>query len=351
MASTTATTTRCRLRFLVVATLLLSSCLVPSTAQVKGCPFTTMYTFGDGDSSTSDGSTMSDLLASAVHLPSPKPYTNESPSAEFLHGATFATAGATVMNTVFFVERVIQFPLHPLKQSLDGQIKSFFASLRGTKQDLHRAMLFLDQVGANDYKLAFLQGKSIKEVSSYVPKVVEGIKKIVRELINGGATHLFITGVSPMGCLPGYLTLFRNKDRMHYHSDCHRGLNAFTTLHNDHLQQALMELRLEFPHVQIVYGDYYKAFMALLRNRVLLGFRKETLTKACCGFGGPYNFHPEKMCGNKGVKVCSNPTAYVHWDGFHLTQEALKHVVEAFTSGTGFVYPEFKFPAVMHCKM
>ncbi|KAF7143727.1 hypothetical protein RHSIM_Rhsim05G0082000 [Rhododendron simsii] len=104
-------------------------------------------------------------------------------------------------------------------------------------------------------------------------------------------------------------------------------------LHNNHLQQALMELRLEFPHVQIVYGDYYKAFMALLRNPVLLGFRKETQMKACCGFGGPYNFHPAMMCGNQGIKVCLNPTEYIHWDGFHLIQEALKHIVEVFMSG------------------
>ncbi|KAI8554445.1 hypothetical protein RHMOL_Rhmol05G0099400 [Rhododendron molle] len=91
--------------------------------------------------------------------------------------------------------------------------------------------------------------------------------------------------------------------------------------------------------------------MALLRNRVLLGFRKETQMKACCGFGGRYNFHPAMMCGNQGIKVCLNPTEYIHWDGFHLTQEALKHIVEAFMSGTGYVYPEFKFPEVMHCKM
>ncbi|KAF7143239.1 hypothetical protein RHSIM_Rhsim05G0087500 [Rhododendron simsii] len=344
MASTTTTLLRC----LLVMTLLLSSLSVPSTAQIKGCPFTSIYTFGDGDESTSDGSTMSDHLAAAFHLPSPKPYASGSSGTESTHGASFATAGATVMSTYFFVERDIQFPRHPLMQSLHTQIENFFS----TKEDLQKAILFLEQLGANDYKLAFLQGKSIDEVSRYVPKVVEGIKSTMRKLMNAGATHLFVTGVSPMGCLPGYLTLLRNTDRMQYDSNnCLRGLNAFARLHNDHLQQALMELRLEFPQVQIVYGDYYKAFMALLRNRVLLGFTKETLTKACCGLGDPYNFHPKETCTNQGVNVCSNPAEYVHWDGFHLTQEASKHVVEAFVAGRGFVYPEFKFPEVMHCTM
>ncbi|KAK9291569.1 hypothetical protein L1049_019517 [Liquidambar formosana] len=67
--------------------------------------------------------------------------------------------------------------------------------------------------------------------------------------------------------------------------------------------------------------------------------------KACCGSGGgPYNFDQGKMCGNQDVTVCSDPTTYMHWDGFHLTQEANKHVVETLISGTGFVYPEFRFP-------
>ncbi|KAI8554537.1 hypothetical protein RHMOL_Rhmol05G0106800 [Rhododendron molle] len=347
-SSTTPTTTTLLLHCLLVVTLLLSSLPVPSTAQVKGCPFTSMYTFGDGDSSTSDGSTMFNHLAAAFHLPSPKPYASGSSGTESTQGASFATAGATVMSTYFFVERDIQFPRHPLMQSLHTQIENFFA----TKEDLQRAILFLEQLGANDYKLAFLQGKSIDEASRYVPKVVEGIKNTMRKLINAGATHLFITGVSPMGCLPGYLTLLQNKERMQYDSNnCLRGLDEFSRLHNDHLRQALMELSLVYPRVQIVYGDYYKAFVALLRNSALLGFGKETLTKACCGFGDPYNFRPKETCRNRGVDVCSNPAEYVHWDGFHLTQEASKHVVEAFVAGRGFVYPEFKFPEVMHCTM
>ncbi|KAF7142983.1 hypothetical protein RHSIM_Rhsim05G0081900 [Rhododendron simsii] len=128
MSSTTAATTHRLLRFLLVATLVLSSCSVPSTAKVKGCRFTTIYTFGDRNDSTSDGSTMSDplcFLFPRFHLPSPKPYTTESPGAEFLNGASFAT----VMRAAFFVERDIPFPIHPLKQSLDAQIESFFKNL------------------------------------------------------------------------------------------------------------------------------------------------------------------------------------------------------------------------------
>ncbi|XP_057503532.1 GDSL esterase/lipase At5g03980-like [Actinidia eriantha] len=341
MASTT-TTTAITLFFLVT---LLSSLFIPSTTQViKGCPFNSVYIFGDT-------SLMADHLASVFHIPSPNnPYTKAA-------GATFATAGATVMPTPFLIERGVQPP--PSYNSLDTQIKSFTQLLNtvcGSPNEcakkLQRTLLFVDQIGTNEYKYAFLQGKSIKEVSSYVPQVAEAIKNTIRTLIKAGATHLIVPGSPPMGCFPGYLTLFRSKDPMHYDvNKCHIGLNTFTRLHNDHLRQALVELRMEFPGVEIVYGGYYNAFMAILRNHDILGFKKGSLMKACCGFGGPYNFHPEKMCGDGGVRVCSDPTKYVHWDGFHLTEEATKNVVEAFVAGKGFVYPEFKFPEVMHCIM
>ncbi|GFY95040.1 hypothetical protein Acr_10g0004250 [Actinidia rufa] len=234
MASTT--TTAVTLFFLVT---LLSSLFVPSTTQViKGCPFNSVYIFGDA-------SLMADHLASVFHIPSPNnPYTKAT-------GATFATAEATVMSTPFFVERGIQPP--PSYNSLDTQIKSFTQLLNT------------------------ICGKSINEVSSYVPQVVEGIKNTIRSFIKAGATHLIVPGA-------------------------HRWvLNTFTRLHNDHLRQALVELRMEFPGVEIVYGDYYNAFMAILRNHGILGFQKGSLMKACCGFGGPYNFHPEKMCGEGGL--------------------------------------------------
>lgn len=42
----------------------------------------------------------------------------------------------------------------------------------------------MDQLGINDYKHAFLHGKSICEMSHLVPEVVETIKNSVEKLIN-----------------------------------------------------------------------------------------------------------------------------------------------------------------------
>ncbi|KAF9591777.1 hypothetical protein IFM89_007107 [Coptis chinensis] len=196
------------------------------------------------------------------------------------------------------------------------------------RQKLKKSIFLVGQIGANDYNYAFFQGKTMNEVVGYVPEVVQTIKDALKRLIHMGAVNLIVPGSLPMGCLPSYLTM----------------------LHNDHLEQALTELRFEHPRVHIVYASYYDAFIALLHNRAVLGFQKSSLRKACCGNGGSYNFDSSRMCGAEGVPVCSNPTKHVHWDGIHLTEEAYKLMVEGFISGN-FVIPKLRIPERWHCVM
>ncbi|KAF6146311.1 hypothetical protein GIB67_031333 [Kingdonia uniflora] len=271
-----------------------------------GCPFTAIYGFGDSLS-------VVDHLASAFHLPSPKPYLQKDKA----YGVNFAAPGATALNSSFFETREI-FKLFSNNNTLDGQIEQF--------------MTYLDTICSSHH------GKQLEEVDYYVTPVVKSIKDAVKLFRN-----------STTGCLPSYLTMFHDDDPMSYDSKkCLRSFNTFAMLHNDHLQQALTNLRVEYPHVQIVYASYYKAFTALLHYHDLLGFEKGSLTKACCGTGGLYNFDAMKMCGSEGVSVCSDQTKYVHWDGFHLTEEAYIHMVEGFISGN-FVYPKLKLrPATLY---
>ncbi|KAF3636534.1 hypothetical protein P3S67_019850 [Capsicum chacoense] len=73
---------------------------------------------------------------------------------------------------------------------------------------------------------------------------------------------------------------------------------------------------------------YYKAFMAVLKNHVFLGFKTKTLMKAC---------------GEEGVAMCSDRASYIHWDVFRRTPEALENLIDALFSKKGFVFPELKF--------
>uniref|UniRef100_N1R2Q5 GDSL esterase/lipase n=1 Tax=Aegilops tauschii TaxID=37682 RepID=N1R2Q5_AEGTA len=54
------------------------------------------------------------------------------------------------------------------------------------------------------------------------------------------------------------------------------------------------------------------------------GFDEDSTHKACCGAGGKYNYDVRRACGVEGAAVCADPSAYVSWDGIHMTQAAYK---------------------------
>ena len=175
----------------------------------------------------------------------------------------------------------------------------------------------------------FFQGKSIQEIITYIPFVVNEIMNAIREIINLGETRIIVPGNFPIGCIPIYLTTFPNSNPRAYDEfGCLRGLNQFARRHNYYLQRALALLRIEFPDVVIVYADYYSAFESVLRRAPYIGFDQGSLLKACCGIGGVYNYDGSRMCGSRGVPVCENPSERIHWDGVHLTQEAYHRMSE-----------------------
>ncbi|KAK4740067.1 hypothetical protein R3W88_003764 [Solanum pinnatisectum] len=343
---------QCSSRCLLIL-FLLSSCLllVSSFSLAKEAvllgPFDSIYNLGDADSSPT--SSAANHISVTLNLPSPQPYTKE--GTEFVEsGLNFATPGATIMKPFFFLQNGIPPPpqSHDLSQIVTF-LKFFYKHCfnfhdSGKNKLLQKALIFMDQPGINDYKQAFLHGKSISEASHLVPEVVETIKNSVERLIKEAeAKTVMVSGIVPMGCFPGYRTLFPKGDSINK-SRCHKGLNMFAKLHNDHLWQAILELRLKYPDVHIIYADYYKAFMALLKNHAFLGFKKNTLMKACRGSGdGLFNFDMQKKCKDDGAATCSDRASYIHWDGFQLTPEALENLIDTLFSQKGFIFPEFKF--------
>ena len=63
--------------------------------------------------------------------------------------------------------------------------------------------------------------------------------------------------------------------------------------------------------------------------------------KACCGYGGEYNYNGTVQCAQTGVingrnmtvGACPNPSNYINWDGIHLTQHFYELVAKAFLEG------------------
>ncbi|KAF9611958.1 hypothetical protein IFM89_037178 [Coptis chinensis] len=201
---------------------------------------------------------MIDYIATALGLPHLNPYLDRTASVQ--QGVNFAVAGST-LDTSFFTSRNIT--VTRLNRPLSVQLQWFRDHLIRTcrtpgacTQRLRRSLVFLGEVGGNDYNNAFFQHKPVEEIRSYVPQVVSGITNAVRQVIHVGAVRVVVPGNFPIGCIPIYLTSFPSNDPSAYDdTNCLRSLNEFAVYHNDYLRGALPQLRREYPRVVILYGD------------------------------------------------------------------------------------------------
>ncbi|PIN01992.1 Chlorogenate--glucarate O-hydroxycinnamoyltransferase [Handroanthus impetiginosus] len=290
----------------------------------------------------SDGLLMIDYIAMAAGVPLLPPYKNV--EADFSFGVNFAVAGSTALPSEVLAAKHIFSPVTDSSFNIQlDWMSTHFNSIclnhRECVEKLQNALFMVGEIGGNDYNYAIFQGKTMEELISMVPEVVNAIMNGVRKAISFGATRMVVPGNFPIGCLPIYKTAFQTNISTAYdENQCLKQLNEFAMYHNELLKEGIDKLKQESPNVVIVYGDYYSAYKFLLKYAKSYGKSRyadmnkavdphitlfET-QKACCGIGGKYNFNMTRMCGAPGVPVCKDPHRYVSWDGVHLTQNGYK---------------------------
>ncbi|XP_055801028.1 acetylajmalan esterase-like [Solanum dulcamara] len=346
---------------LLLITSLAASFFTPSSAQTK-CNINSVYQLGDSladagnvirtpgasiifraDRSPygetffkrptgrfSNGRVVTDFISQSFKLSFLNAYLDR--SASFTQGVNFAVAGATALDTSFWAARNINLPTWntPLSNQLNW-FKSHLQSTCGSRcaESLKNSVVIMGEWGGNDYYNCFFQRKQIPEVRTYVPFVVAGIMRGIKEVIQLGATRVLVPSIYPLGCLPLYLTSFPDNNTSGYDQlGCLRNYNDFASYHNRYVVRAIANLQRQFPNVSIVYGDFYGAILSLLRSPASFGFNQNTLLSACCGTGGRHNFNFRTVCGAAGINACPNPAQYVNWDGIHLTDEAHRRITD-----------------------
>ncbi|KAF7097607.1 hypothetical protein CFC21_099407 [Triticum aestivum] len=268
-------------------------------------------TFGHPTGRCSDGLLMIDFLAQDMGLPFLNPYLAKNMS--FDHGANFAVAGATAMDPAdqFNGRFSMPFTANSLKLQLRW-FKDFMKSTFNTDEEIRKrlqsSLVLVGEIGGNDYNFALFWNRNVSE-----------------EVLDMGAGRVIVPGNFPIGCLPSYLTAMASPEQSAYDSaGCLKDLNLFAAKHNAQLQRAVAGLRASYPDAAIAYADYFNSFLSLLKGAPALGFDEDSTHKACCGAGGKYNYDERRACGVEGAAVCADPSAYVSWDGIHMTQAAYK---------------------------
>ncbi|KAK6947334.1 GDSL lipase/esterase [Dillenia turbinata] len=348
------------------------------------CPFEAIYQFGDSIADTgniaalnhkgqcslppygrtyfghpvgrcSDGLLIIDYFAQALRLPFLPPYENQSTPTN--QGVDFAVAGSTALDASFFTERNVNWTNMQFNTPLIKQLEWFQLHLKNSLCKtlapaecggrLSKSLFIVGEIGFNDFNYPLMSKKSIQELETYVPHVVQAVTVGVKislststhffdyfnEVIRLGAIKIVVPGMFPFGCFPFYLaraTASVPKEAFD-NFGCWTDYNELPSLYNKKLEEALSLLRQESPKADILYADYYNAFLSLLQGAPSLGFDEKSLLKPCCvGNGKPPYFN---KCSPDGT-VCPNSGQHISWDGIHPTQEAAKHMAEYLIKNT-----------------
>ncbi|CAH8353508.1 unnamed protein product [Eruca vesicaria subsp. sativa] len=285
-----------------------------------------------------DGRLIIDFIAEFLGLPYVPPFYG-SKNGNFEKGVNFAVGGATALESSFLEKRGIHCPNKNI--SLGVQLKSFKESLPlicGSPSDcrdmIGNALILIGEIGGNDYNFPFFDHTNIEEVQELVPLVISTISSAVTELVDMGGRTFLVPGNFPLGCSVIYLTLYQTSNKQAYDPEtgCLTWLNKFSEYHNDQLRAELIRLRKLYPHVNIIYGDYYNALLRLIQEPSKFGLMNNPLP-VCCGLEGPYNFTIGVKCGLNEVECCNDPSKYVNWDGIHMTEAAYKWIAEGLLRG------------------
>ncbi|XP_057867704.2 GDSL esterase/lipase At1g28600 isoform X1 [Cryptomeria japonica] len=202
------------------------------------------------------------------------------------------------------------------------------SALLPSKEAMENALYLPGEFGVNDYRVGLLSGLSVAEVKKKVPYVVLKIVSLVKKLHGTGARNFLVVGVPPQGCSPFYLTVL-NGSKDEY--NCLVEVNEIHRLHETKLKIALRDLREQLRDSNIMFGDYYRAFMSVIKHPAKHGMKVRNI--ACCGSGGKYNYIPAAVCGTSSSRRCSKPENYVYWDDFHPTDALNKIIAAKFASG------------------
>ncbi|KAJ4916787.1 GDSL esterase/lipase [Raphanus sativus] len=334
------------LKKLISSLLLLSSAITVITSEPPCRGYKSIISFGDSVTDTGNFVYLSDInhLPQAAFLPYGETFFHH-PSGRYSDGRLIIDFIAEFLGLPYvppcfgsqkriesdFTNVSLSVQLNTFRQILSNLCAS---SSHECREMLGDSLILMGEFGGNDYNYPFFEGRSISEIKELVPLIIKAISSAIVDLIDLGGKTFLVPGNFPIGCYASYLTLFENAQEHAYDSftGCLPWLNEFVEHHNEQLKTELKRLQKLYPHVNIIYADYYNSMHRFFQEPAKYGFKTKPLA-ACCGVGGKYNFTINEECGYRGVSYCQNPSEYVNWDGYHLTEAAYRKMAHGLLNG------------------
>ncbi|KAK4427439.1 GDSL esterase/lipase 5 [Sesamum alatum] len=276
----------------------------------------------------SDGRLISDFIAQHAKQPLIPPYLQPRNDDEKInnnyHGVNFASAGAGALPQTF----------QGLVIDLKTQLKYYkreVAQLSRKKGSAEAARIsstavYFFSIGTNDYISPFLLNSSVLATyprSRYVEMVIGNLSTVVRAIYRRGGRKFVFLNLGELGCLPGLRILKPEREG----GGCLKEASDLAKQHNKALNKLLAKMEQKLQGFQYFVYDFKTSLAQKITHPYKYGFREGK--KACCGTG---RFNGIFSCGGKRpvkeFNLCENPSEFVFWDSYHLTEKAYKQMAD-----------------------
>ncbi|XP_010917471.2 GDSL esterase/lipase 5 [Elaeis guineensis] len=268
-----------------------------------------------------DGRVIVDFIAEYAKLPIIPPFLQ--PSASFINGANFGSAGAGILpetNQGLVIDLQTQ-----LKQF--DEVRSNLTEELGVEKarELISQAVYFISIGSNDYMIGYILNPTMREAylpEEFVSMVIGNLSQSIQALYDKGARKFCFLSLCPLGCLPALRAANPKAD-----GGCFEDISALASAHNNALAAVLTSLAHIFKGFKYANTDFYSWLKERIHNPSKYGFKDGV--NACCG-AGPYRgvFSCGKTKEGSDYQVCDSPEDYVWWDSFHASERIHEQVAK-----------------------
>ncbi|KAG2537915.1 hypothetical protein PVAP13_9NG323000 [Panicum virgatum] len=263
----------------------------------------------------SNGRVPSDILASRLGIKEyvPAYLGTELSDFDLLTGVSFASGGCG------FDPLTAQLVLD-LFEEYKGKLERVAGARRAG--EIVATSLYMVVTGTDDLANTYFTTPFRRDydLESYIEFVVRCASDFIKKLYGKGARRINIAGAPPIGCVPSQRTNAGGLDR-----DCVPLYNQASVVLNTALEKEIKRLNgsAELPGSVLKYIDLYTPLFDMIQRPGGYGF--DVINRGCCGTGV---FEVTLMCNRYTAHACRDPSKFLFWDTYHLTERGYELLMQ-----------------------